>query len=488
MKQLSALLFLLLSVAVAKAQAPLAINYQGVARNASGSAYASQQISVRFSVHTGTPDGAVEYRELRNVTTNQFGLFNVQIGSPGASGIQGNFTGINWSESNKFLQTEISISGQPFINLGTTQMVSVPFAISSQQAKQLVFPLDTSINSHSSPVLKIKNTSASANNAISGESINGVAISGSSETKSGVAGAAFVTQVGGVTGSNPTLGGYGVHGYTSAANYSGAGVFGQAINGSGIRGETATGNGVLGTASGIGVGVNGQASANGYGVYALTRSGYGVYATATASTGTAGRFVQPSIDGKALIVDGNLQIKSGNTSPGAGKVLTSDADGNATWKTPATVTSAPVGFLASGVAQGGLQNIPNNAEYKIHPGTEEFDGSNNFTIHSQSPSSTFTAPVAGLYRFTTKVTIKTNNTNTNITYSYLRLTLKSNGVETVKEASGHWEPEYYTVTSTIDKVLALKAGDQVWLKTLTSTKDGSNPILESCEFAGYLIR
>ncbi|MFT3676002.1 MAG: hypothetical protein QM781_08910 [Chitinophagaceae bacterium] len=488
MKQLSALLFFLLSVAVAKAQAPLAISYQGVARNANGTAYASQQINVRFSIHTGTPDGTVEYRETRSITTNQFGLFNVQIGSAGASGIQGSFTGISWSEGNKFLQTEISISGQAYSNLGTTQMVSVPFAISSQQAKQLVFPLDTSINAHSSPVLKIKNTSASANNAISGESINGIAITGSSETKSGVAGSAFVTQVGGVTGSNPALGGYGVHGYTSAANYSGAGVLGQALNGAGVKGETATGHGVLGIASGAGVGVNGQAPGNGYGVYALTGSGHALYATATESTGIAGRFSQTSTDGKALIVDGNLQIKSGNTSPGAGKVLTSDADGNATWKTPASTTSALVGFLVSGAAQGGLQNIPNNVEYKIHPSTEEFDGSNNFSLYNLTPSSTFTAPVAGLYRFTTKVTIKTNNTNTNITYSYLRLTVKSNGVEAVKEATGQWEPEYYSVTSSIDKVLVLKAGDQVWLKTLTSTKDGSNPILESCEFAGYQIR
>lgn len=488
MKQFFALLFIFLSAAAVRAQAPMAINYQGVARNTSGSAYASQQITVRLTIHTETPDGAVEYRETRNVSTNQFGLFNIQIGSAGASGIQGNLAAINWSEGPKFLQTEISINGQAFSNLGTTQLASVPFAISSQQAKQLVFPLDTSINANSSPVFKIKNTSASANNAISGESINGVAIAGSSETKSGVAGAAFSTLVGGVTGTNPALGGYGVHGYTSAANYSGAGVFGQAITGAGVKGETSTGNGVLGTASGAGVGVNGQASANGYGVYALTGSGYGLYATATGSTGTAGRFTQTSTEGKALIVEGNLQIKSGNTSPGAGKVLTSDAEGNATWKTPAPVTSAPVGFLASGAAQGGLQNLPNNVEYKIHPATEEFDGSNNFSLYNATPSSTFTAPVAGLYRFTTKVTIKTNNTNTNITYSYLRLTVKSNGVETVKEATGHWEPEYYSVTSTIDKVLVLKAGDQVWLKTLTSTKDGSNPILETCEFAGYQIR
>ena len=488
MKQLFSLLFLFLAVTAVRAQAPMAINYQGVARNAGGLPYAEQQLSVRISIHTGTATGAVEYRETRSVTSNQFGLFNVQIGSPGASGVQGNFSGINWSEGNKFLQTEISVNGQAFSNLGTTQMVSVPFAVSSQQAKQLVFPMDTSFNGHSSPVLKIKNTSASANNAISGESINGIAIAGSSETKSGVAGSAFVTQVGGVTGTNPALGGYGVHGYTSATNYSGAGIFGQAISGAGVKGETSTGNGVLGTVSGFGVGVNGQAATNGYGVYALSASGYGLYATAIAATGTAGKFYQPDTDGKALIVEGNLQIKSGNTNPGAGKVLTSDADGNATWKTPVATTSTPVGFLASGAAQGGLQNIPNNVEYKIHPAIEEFDGSNNYTLSNQSPSSIFTAPATGLYRFTTKVTIKTNNTNTNITYSYLRLTVKSNGVETVKEATGHWEPEYYTVTSTIDKVLVLKAGDQVWLKTLTSTKDGSNPILEACEFAGYQIR
>ncbi len=139
MKQFFSLLILLLFTVAVWAQAPQAINYQGVARNASGVAYAGQQINVRLSIRTGIPDGTVEYSETRSVTTNQFGLFNVQIGSTGASVIQGNFTVINWSEGSKFLQTEISVNGQPYTNLGTTQMMSVPFSLHSNESKDLIF-------------------------------------------------------------------------------------------------------------------------------------------------------------------------------------------------------------------------------------------------------------------------------------------------------------------------------------------------------------
>lgn len=415
MKQFLTSIFLLLFTAIVWAQAPKIINYQGVARNASGVAYAGQQISVRLSIHTGTPEGIIEYSETRNVTTNQFGLFNVGIGSAGASNMQGSITGINWSAGNKFLTTEISINGQPYANLGTTQMMSVPFAMHSKEAKELVLPF-TQAGSSATDLLSLTNS----DNTTTSSTIKATA----------AAGRAFY-------GSSNT----GTSGYF--VSNSGTGVFGYAPNGTGVIGMTNT--------------------AGEIGISAINNA-----------------------NGLALSVKGGLRINGGNTNPGAGKILTSDAQGNATWQTPAP--TATIGFLVSGVAQGGLQNLPNNIEYKIHPAVKEYDGSNNFSLYNQSPSSTFTAPVTGLYRFTIRVRIESNDMDTYINYSYLYLMVSSNGIVSEKELAIEWKPDWSTVSLTVDKVVALKAGDQVWASSLTKTEDNSNPILTYCHFAGYLIK
>nr|WP_294904024.1 hypothetical protein [uncultured Lacibacter sp.] len=410
MKKFLAFLFLFFTFTAAVAQAPQSINYQGVARNASGVAYAGQQISVRISIHSVTPDGAVEYSETRSVTTNQFGLFTIQIGSAGAANVQGNFPGINWSSTNKFLQTEISINNQPFTSLGTTQMMSVPFAISSQQTRQLVFPFDTSVNSHSSPVLKIKNTSTSLSPAITGESINGIAVTGSSETKSGVAGSAFTTQVGGVTGTNPAMGGYGVHGYTSATNTTGAGVFGQALHGSGVKGETAFGNGVFAVATAEGTGVRAMATDLGFGVYSSAGNGTAVFGIATGNTGTAGKFFQTNGGGMALEVVGNMKISGGNTNPGVGKVLTSDAAGNARWQNLPALPAAPpkVAFKVSGVYPGGLNNYSEINWFKVYFNNVDYDYGNTISVGGTAANSVFTAPHSGVYHFDASVGIRSD--------------------------------------------------------------------------------
>lgn len=408
MKHLFAFLFLFLSLTAAVAQAPQSINYQGVARNASGVAYAGQQISVRLSIHPVTPDGAIEYSETRSVTTNQFGLFTVQIGSAGASNVQGNFSGINWSSTTKFLQTEISINNQPFTSLGTTQMMSVPFAISSQQSKQLVFPFDTTVNSNSSPVFTIKNNAVGQLPAINGESTNGVGIIGVSQTKSGIAGYSYTMGVGGVTGVNGTGGGFGVHGYTAATNTTGAGVLGQALNGSGVKGETAFGNGVFGIATAEGTGVRAMANDLGFGLYSSAGNGTAVYAIATGNTGVAGKFFQTNSGGKALEIVGNVKISGGNTNPGAGKVLTSDAAGNASWQNlPAPPEAAPkVAFKISGVFPGGLNNYSEINWFKVYFNNKDYDYGNNISIGGTVDNSVFTVPHSGVYHFDASVGIR----------------------------------------------------------------------------------
>jgi hypothetical protein len=109
------------------AQAPQAFNYQGVARDLSGTAMATKNISVKASILDGSLTGTVVYAETHAIATNQFGLFTLSIGTGTvASGI---FANTNWASGNKFLKIEIDPNGGSSYTLaGTTQLLSVPYA------------------------------------------------------------------------------------------------------------------------------------------------------------------------------------------------------------------------------------------------------------------------------------------------------------------------------------------------------------------------
>jgi hypothetical protein len=112
----------------AHAQSPNAFNYQAIARNAGGALVSNQTINVRFSIREGSASGSITYQETHSLTTNQFGLFTTAIGA----GIptQNTFSAINWSNGQKYLQVELDIAGGTnYIDMGTSQLLSVPFAL-----------------------------------------------------------------------------------------------------------------------------------------------------------------------------------------------------------------------------------------------------------------------------------------------------------------------------------------------------------------------
>ena len=114
------------------AQAPPQFNYQAVCRNSSGAPFANQLIKLRFSIHDLSPSGTVQYSETRTVTTNTGGLFTVAIGSPGAADIIGALGDAKWQIGEKFLQVEMdTLGGNNFTDMGTTQLLSVPYALNS---------------------------------------------------------------------------------------------------------------------------------------------------------------------------------------------------------------------------------------------------------------------------------------------------------------------------------------------------------------------
>jgi hypothetical protein len=129
------LAFLLFAGLSSLAQAQTGINYQGLARRASGAPVAEQNIKLKLSIRDASAIGVVVYSETRSTTTNKFGLFNVVIGSSGAASQNGTLAGVNWASGAKFLQVELDPDGgNNFVDMGTTQLQAVPYALFASAA------------------------------------------------------------------------------------------------------------------------------------------------------------------------------------------------------------------------------------------------------------------------------------------------------------------------------------------------------------------
>lgn len=130
MKRIIGIIWLIMIVITANAQPPLGINYQAVARNASGNLITSTNIGVKISVIDGTPGGIVQYSETHTTATNAFGLFNLVIG--GGTPASGTFAAITWGSGNKYIKVEVDpAGGATYVNMGTFQVWSVPYALNA---------------------------------------------------------------------------------------------------------------------------------------------------------------------------------------------------------------------------------------------------------------------------------------------------------------------------------------------------------------------
>jgi hypothetical protein len=116
-----------------QAQAPQGIPYQAAARNANGSILASQNISLRFTIHDSTAAGTIVYQESNSTLTNAQGMFAINIGM--GYPIIGTFNNINWGNNAKFMKVEMDqAGGNNYLDMGTQQMMSVPYALYAKTA------------------------------------------------------------------------------------------------------------------------------------------------------------------------------------------------------------------------------------------------------------------------------------------------------------------------------------------------------------------
>ena len=126
------MLGMLVLAASAIAQIPQQLNYQGIARNASGEPISTHSITVRLSIIDSAANGLLTYQETKTVATNYVGLFTIVIGAPGGVNVIGTIASINWATGKKYIKLEIDPNGASnFTLVGMNQLQSVPFALAA---------------------------------------------------------------------------------------------------------------------------------------------------------------------------------------------------------------------------------------------------------------------------------------------------------------------------------------------------------------------
>ena len=126
--------FLLLGCLTGNAQAPETFNYQGLAVDAQNRALINQDIILNLAITEGQ-NGAVLFEEEHRVTTSRQGIFNVQIG--GGTILTGAIGQIDWQMDRPWISTMVDFGDGNLMDLGSHQLVSVPFALHAKSVENV---------------------------------------------------------------------------------------------------------------------------------------------------------------------------------------------------------------------------------------------------------------------------------------------------------------------------------------------------------------
>ena len=117
-------------------QVPVKFNYQAVVRDHEGEVITNQLVNLRISIIPGSPEGIAEFVEIQTSSTNSFGLLNLEIG--GGTNIKGYIDSLDWGGNSWFIKVEMDVTGgTDYEHLGTSQFLSVPFAVYAKYAENV---------------------------------------------------------------------------------------------------------------------------------------------------------------------------------------------------------------------------------------------------------------------------------------------------------------------------------------------------------------
>ncbi|MBI5540121.1 MAG: hypothetical protein HY951_08685 [Bacteroidia bacterium] len=129
-------IFVMLSMCI-NAQTPQGFQYQAVIRDASGTAMVNQSVNFQISIISGSVSGTPVYIETHIGSTNAYGIVVLNIGS--GTPVTGTLSAINWESASHFIKVEADpTGGTSYLDMGTTQLLSVPYALNSLKANQAV--------------------------------------------------------------------------------------------------------------------------------------------------------------------------------------------------------------------------------------------------------------------------------------------------------------------------------------------------------------
>jgi hypothetical protein len=119
------------------AQVPQGFNYQAIARDGSGNILANQPLPVKIDIVDALTGGNILYEEtFPTISSNQYGLITLVVGN--GTPVTGTFSAIDWKSKTLFLKTLIQYPTGTWINMGTSQIWSVPYSL---VAKDVTGPL-----------------------------------------------------------------------------------------------------------------------------------------------------------------------------------------------------------------------------------------------------------------------------------------------------------------------------------------------------------
>lgn len=142
MKKLLALVTLIVTLNVF-AQTPQKMSYQAIVRNSANQLVNNQNISMKISVLSGSASGTSVYAETHTTSTNNSGLVALEIGT--GTVLSGDFTSIDWQNESFFIKTETDLDGGTnYTIVGTSQLLSVPYALHAKSSETITGTLNES--------------------------------------------------------------------------------------------------------------------------------------------------------------------------------------------------------------------------------------------------------------------------------------------------------------------------------------------------------